>query len=188
MTSFEERLAKAKAAKEASREYRDVPVILDAGLGQLVDELRDELMVAQQEEAGDERLAQTFERSDALQAKLDAALEEAADQLVTLRFKELDSMAWADLKSRAPVRLGVDIDEQFGFNVDLVAVLASPICGFRVEDGTEHELTEEQWRDVFATISGYETTLVGDAIFDLNVATPARRLAAAKKAFATRQG
>lgn len=184
MTTFAERLAAAKAAPKPTR---DVDIILDAGLGQKLDELAAELIETRAEESADGRLAQTYERTAAVQEKLDAAKAEARDSIVTLRFTQLPAAQWAEIKSKSPVRLDSDIDRHYGFNADKAGVLASPLCGVRLErDGdevTEVPLTDDEWRDLFGAISGHEFGLIGDAHFELNEYGPANRVADLKKGF-----
>jgi len=180
LTSFAERLAAAKAAPKPTR---DVDVILDAGLGQRIDELAAELIETRSEEAADGRLAMTFERTAAVQEKLDAARAEAHDSIVTLRFTRMPAAEWAEVIARCPVRLDSDIDREYGFDADKAGVLASPLCGVRLEGDDEVPLTEDEWRDLFATITGYEAALISDAIFALNFWGPAQRVADLKKGF-----
>ena len=184
MTTFQERLAKAKAA---ARPTRDVDIVLDAGFGEKIDALRDELMVAQEAEASDQRLATGFPKSDALREKLDEVLQEAADMVVTLRFTQMHAPEWAEVTSRCPVRLDVDLDKHYGFNTDQIAVLGAPASGVRVEGDATYGLTEAEWRDLFDTITGHDVRRISDALFELNEYGPAQRLADAKKASATRR-
>lgn len=195
-----ERIAAAKKAKQEAPEVRDVDVILDGGgLATRIDELRDELMVAQQEEAEDMRLGTGFPKSDALQEKLDAAMLEAADQIVTLRFTQMPGPQWAEVVSRCPVRLDVDMDRHYGFNSDRATLLAAPLSGaWLEEDGGTSALSAGEWRDllghraddgtfVVGALAGSDLRRIGDAIFELNEYLPGQRLQAAKKAFATRR-
>lgn len=195
-----ERIAAAKDAKKAAPEFRDVPVILDdGGLAKLIDALRDELMAAQQEEAADLRLAAGFPKSNALQEKLNAALLEAHEQIATLRFTELPAPQWAEVVSRSPVRLDVDMDKHYGFNSDQATLLAAPLSGAWVEGEDTFALSAEEWTDMLGyrdeagefqqgAISGNELRRIGDAIFELNEFAPGLRLEQAKKAFATPRG
>lgn len=180
MTTFAERLAAANAAPKPTR---DVDVILDAGLGEKIDALAAELIETREEEAADGRLAKSFERTAKVQEKLDAAKAEARDSIVTLRFTRLPAAQWADVKAMSPVRLESDIDQHYGFNADKAAALASPLCGVRVEGDDEFALSEDEWRDVFAAISGHEFSLIADAIFEMNEFGPAQRVADLKKGF-----
>lgn len=183
--SFTERLAKAKAAP---RPTQDVEIILDAGIGDRIDAIRDELMLTQQEEAADLRLGQGFPKSDALQAKLDEAVSEAAGMVVTLRFTQMPAAEWAEVVARCPLRIDVEIDNKYGFDTDKIAALAAPLSGQRVEDGDLFKLADDEWRDLFDTISGNEIRRIADAIFYLNEFLPGKRLADAKKALAGRRG
>lgn len=189
MTTFAERLAAAKAAPKPTR---DVDVILDAGLGQLIDDLAAELVETRAEESADGRLAMTYTRTAAVQEKLEATKAEARDAIVTFRFTRLPAAEWADIKSRSPVRLDSDIDKQYGFNADKAGMLASPLAGVRLErdgdDIVEVGMTEDEWRDLFAAISGHELTLIGDAHFELNEYGPGQRLADLKKGFGGPRG
>jgi hypothetical protein len=180
VTSFAERLA---AAKAAPRPTRDVEVILDAGLGEKIDALADELIATRAEEAADDRLGQTFARTAAVQEKLEAAKAEARDSIVTLRFTRMPAAQWADVISRCPVRLESDIDKQYGFDADKAAVIGAPLCGVRLEGDDEVEVSDDEWRDLFATITGYEVACIADAIFALNFWGPAQRVSDLKKGF-----
>lgn len=184
VTTFQERLAKAKAAP---RPTKDVEIVLDAGLGEKIEELREELMMTQQEEAADQRLGRGFPKSDALQEELDGLLAEVADMIVTFRFTQMPAAEWAEIASRCPVRLDVPLDHQYGFNTDQAAVLGAPASGRRVEDGELYGLTEDEWRDLFDTISGAEIRRIADALFALNEYGPTKRLEDAKKVSAARR-
>ncbi len=184
MTTFAERLA---AAKAAPKDTRDVDIILDTVLARRVDALAADLTATRAEEAADGRLTQTYERTAAVQALLDAARAEAREAIVTLRFTQMPAMQYADVKAQCPVRLEADIDRYYGFNADKLAVISSPLCGVRLEqdgeDVSEVPLTDDEWRDMFASISGHELGLIADAIFDMNEHGPARRVVDLKKGF-----
>ena len=111
---------------------------------------------------------------------------------MTLRFTQLPAAQWADIKSQCPVRLDSDIDKHYGFNADKAGVLASPLGGVRLErdgeDVAEVPLSDDEWRDVFAAITGHELSLIADAHFELNEYGPASRVADLKKGFGGPRG
>ncbi|HEU5223433.1 MAG TPA: hypothetical protein VFU07_07105 [Candidatus Lumbricidophila sp.] len=179
MTTFSERLA---ASAEVARPTVDVQVTLDAALAARVEELQDALQAAQDAYTADPRLSATAEIKTAQEA-LDAVLEEAREALITLRFTRMDGDMWSELTSRCPARLDVDMDKVYGFNVNAVLALAAPLSGVLVEGDTVAEIPEADWRVLFKRLSGYELSLINDAIFSLNVWGPSQRVAELKKGF-----
>tara|TARA_R110002124_G_scaffold5003_5_gene31472 strand:+ start:1832 stop:2260 length:429 start_codon:yes stop_codon:yes gene_type:complete len=104
--------------------------------------------------------------------------------LWTLKFQELDGLDWANVIALNPLRPGVNIDRQFGYDYDGAAMTAAPLSGVRVTaDGTE-ALSSEQWKKLFKTLAGHDFTKVANAVWALNEINPMRRLAKAKKALA----
>lgn len=180
--SFIERLAARRAAETP---YKDVTIALDDDLASKRAELEAQLQIVRAN--ADERLAKSNDEEVELQRQLDALIEDAAESLVTFRFRRLPGLEWGEITARCPVRLGVDIDMRYGYNMHAATVMAAPKCGTRLEDDAEVPVTEEQWRDIFATISGYEMTLILDAIYELNEYGPAAQIAALKKVSAIRQ-
>jgi hypothetical protein len=188
--SFSEKLA---AAKAAPKDFRDVEVCLDADVSAERAELLTALEAARANP--DVRLA-SKSAPEMVQDKLDALLEIAADSLITLRFYRLSGPAWAECTHRSPVRLDVDLDMHFGYNMQRASMLAAPLCGVRVDGADEFPLlvtdatsgtpAVNEWADLFDTISGTELRLIESAIFDLNVLAPSNVIVQLKKELATR--
>jgi len=193
MTSFSEQLA---AAKAAPRDYRDVQIILDAGLSTKREALRISLEEARARAASDPRLGVVDEASVSIQAQLDDLVAASAASLVTLRFVRMDSATWSDIADRCPVRHDAPIDRQYGYNVNAACRLAAPLSGARlegdalvplvVEKGTTETPGVNEWADLFEAISGHEISQIIEAIFELNLYEPARRVDQLKKELATR--
>lgn len=196
MTSPSEQLAKAKAAKAADPNYQDVEVLLDAGLSRRREELEQQIKAAVHAAAQDQRLTSVNTAVEELKTELDTVLDEASSSIATLRFTELDSLEWGDISARCPVRLGVDIDQHYGYNMQAATVMAAPKCGGWLVDGevvplvvknaSDGQPAVDEWADLFATISGGDFASIQDAIFNLNVYGPSLAKAELKKALATR--
>lgn len=180
--TFEERLAARKAAETP---HRDVAIALDDDLAQKRADIEQQLQIVRA--SADQRLAKTNEEEIALQRQLDELVEASADSLVTFRFRRLSGLEWGEITARCPVRLGVDIDMRYGYNMHAATIMAAPKCGVRIDGDAEVPVTDEQWRDLFEMISGYEMTQILDAIYELNEYGPAARIAALKKVLAIRQ-
>lgn len=187
MTSFSAHL---EAAKAAPRPTRDVQILLDAGLSDQRESLREELENARAIASMDQRLTSVDTAVEAVQEKLDAILESSADSLVTLRFTRMPGDQWAEVTARCPVRLGAEIDLKYGYNMHGVCKLAAPLSGVRVDgdDLVPLVVTPEsnEWADLFATVGGHEFGLIASAIYELNEWEPAARMAQLKKELATR--
>lgn len=114
------------------------------------------------------------------------------DQLTMLKFAELPATQWADIGAANPVRPGVVIDAQYGYNIHSACRVAAAVSGVRVEDDVDVPLAVErdktgrvissEWDDLFEVISGHEFGLIADAIWELNEWGPQLRLGEAKKA------
>lgn len=194
MSTFSERLA---AAKNAPRPFRDVQVILDAGLSEQREELRKALVAAKAEASGDERLSGGINpRVAEVQEKLDAVLDASAESLVTLRFTRMSGDEWSEVTARNPLRLDVPIDRHYGYNMNGVCRSAAPVSGARLEGdeliplevvrGTAGAPAVDEWSDLFGTIGGHEMGLIIEAVYELNEWEPAHRIDLLKKGLATR--
>jgi len=115
--------------------------------------------------------------------------------LYLFRFKQMDSFEWASACDRNPARLGVRIDMQIGYNLRSLTKDVAPLCGVRVDGDTEVQLRVDpvdlkqpkrrrvdEWSDLFDRIDGATFQRITDAIWGLNVVTPAQAVEAAKKA------
>ena len=105
-------------------------------------------------------------------------------ELVTLVFARADGKAWAGECARYPMRLGVKIDEAYGYDFHRVVMAISPTTGKQLVDGVESVLTEEQWQGIYAegVLSGHDFEKIADAVWALNEWGPQSRVAALKKA------
>jgi len=188
MTSPSEQLAAAKAAQEQNRPFRDVTVLLDAGLAEKRDELREQLAAAKAEVARDKRLSAGDPPAIVeLQEQLDAILVESEASLQTIRFVKATPTFWANVTASCPVRLGAPTDEHYGYNMTRATQLVAPKCGGWLVDGEVLPLADDaEWADLFETISGGEFAEMESAVFDLNVYGPAVARAALSKELATR--
>jgi hypothetical protein len=69
-----------------------------------------------------------------------------------------------------------------GYNLDEVAKAAAKINGVRVTDDGEEPISEDEWEQLFTSLSGHDVKRIRDAIWLLNEYGPAQGLALAKKA------
>lgn len=180
MSSFSERLS---AAKEAERPTREVMVCLDTAISEKRAVLQAELEAARN--PVDARLSMAPDE-EVIQSKLDELNELTGDALVTLRFTRLSGAEWSEIAARCPVRLDVPIDRQYGYNIHAACRVAAPLSGVVVDGESVEKISDEEWSDLFSTISGHEFGLIVDAIYALNEWEPASHVAQLKKELATR--
>lgn len=173
MSSFEENLARAKAAP---KKFHDVVVAFDSDVSERRVELEQQIIEASR----DVRLAS--DPAAALKSELDELLESEQESLTTFRFYRMSGKDWVELTARNPLRLDAPLDAQYGYNFHGACKMAAVRSGFVLEDGeTETELTAAQWDDVWETLSGAEVTLLVDGIWELNEWGPAARIQDLKK-------
>ena len=183
MSTFAEVLA---AAKAAPRPFRTVQVLLDTDLSEKRAALEIELEAAKAADANDQRMSAPATANE-VQERLDALTDEAKGSIITLKFTRLPGNQWAELTARCPVRIEAPIDLQYGYNMHKACTLAAPINGVLLDDDdAESKLSDEEWDDLFSTISGVDFGQIIDAIYAVNAYDPAVRLNALKKALATR--
>lgn len=193
MKDFNARLAKAKAKP---RPHRDVPVCLDDELAEHRAAILKEIEAAKQIDASDQRLAGPNDAAVApLRERLAAIEADAAESLLTLRFRRLPGNEWAALTLHHPPRPEVAVDRQWGYNIDSLCGAAAAhhsddgtAYGFRVEtddDGNETEIPMDvaTWADLFSVLSGSDVEDVRDAIWAINEHEPANRLDGLVKGF-----
>lgn len=184
MTSFNERLA---AAKARPRPHRDVKVYLDADLGRQQYELNRQLEAAKKADEADQRLGSPNVRTDEVLARIADIADAARDAIVMLRFRRMDGHAWADLTSKHPARTDVPIDMRYGYNYDAVSGAAAVTSGrlIELENGEEIEVELEPtaWLDLFTELAGADVERIRDAIWTLNEYEPAQHLDALVKGF-----
>jgi hypothetical protein len=168
----------------------DVQILLDAELA----EQRDALLAKLEEDDGDERLARSS-KTKKIRVELKMLELQAADALVTLRFRRLPGRVWGELADRFPPRAQVPIDRQFGYNLDGLCMAAAmyrrepdepggepgPAYGFRLEDGTEVPLSTEEWHELFDRVSGSDYRAIRDTVWLLNDFGPRQQREAAVK-------
>lgn len=185
MSTFEERLA---AAKAAPRKYKDVPVCIDEELAQEREKLLEALKEAQKQDKNDERLGAPNDAFSApIRERLDALAEAAQNALVILRFRRMDGDKWAEITSKHPARVEVPIDMHYGYNYDAACGAAAVYSGVRLEGDEEIPMTPVQWADLFTVIAGSDATQVRDAIWALNEFEPGKRLDALVKGYGAAQ-
>lgn len=193
MTTPSEQLKAAKAAQEAHRPFQDVMVLLDAGLAEKRDRLREQLDAARAEVARDQRLSAGEPPAvKELQEQLDAIMVESEASLQTIRFLKATPTFWADVTARCPVRVGSPVDEHYGYNMTLALQFVAPKTAGWLIDGeivplvVDKATETDEWADLFATISGGEFAEMESALFELNVYGPALARAELVKELAAR--
>lgn len=100
----------------------------------------------------------------------------------SLRFFRMDGLEWADVCDRHPMREGVPLDANYGYNLRSATPDAAERSGKWLIRGETVEVTAEQWAKIFKTQSGSVIKRIGDALFNLNQWLPDMAVAAAKKA------
>jgi hypothetical protein len=168
----------------------DVQILLDAELA----EQRDALLAKLEQDDGDERLARKSKAAK-VREQLDELERAAADALVTLRFRRLPGRLWGELAMKFPPRPEVALDRLYGYNVDGLCMAAAmyrrpakeggepgPAYAFRIEDGAEVPLTNEEWFTLFDVVSGSDFRAICDVVWLLNDYGPAEKREAAVKA------
>jgi hypothetical protein len=183
MSTFEDRLNFAKD----NRPHRDVTVLLS-------DEKSNEraLLMEKLESTLDDRRLAAASPHDAIRARI-AEIDESS-VVDMFRFKLLPGDVWSRLTTANPARVEVPVDRRYGYNFDAVCDAAAQYVdangtayGVRVEGDTEVPMIVEkktldypnprnQWRELFAAISGHEMEKIRDAIWELNEYEPQVRL------------
>ena len=102
--------------------------------------------------------------------------------LHTLRFKQMDGLAWATAGDQHPPRADVAVDRRYGYNLRALVLAVVPATGVRVEDDAEHELSAAEWGELFAILPGAMVGRICDAVWGLNEYLPEQEVEAAKKA------
>jgi hypothetical protein len=105
--------------------------------------------------------------------------------LTTFRFYQWSGIQWAEEADNHPIRPGVIIDANYGYNLRSLCRAAAKETGRRVDDdGAEHTLDPEQWDKLFRHEAGAPVQDLCDAIWRLNEGGPAAEIDAARKASA----
>lgn len=181
MPTFAEKLAAARAA----RPHKDVQVVLDGAISAEQERLEADLETV---DHGDVRLG-VKSKSEEIQERLDEIAAESADSLETIRVVRLPGRDWSNLTSKCPVRPDVPIDRHYGYNYDAACEAAvryrdpktNEVFAFRLEDGEPVEVTDDEWAELFAVLSGSDISKIRDAVWSLNEYDPAQRLDALVK-------
>lgn len=186
MTDFDALLDDAEAEETPTL---TVSVCIKASVAKKRAGLMKALEVARKDDAAemeaDKRLgapgAVVDTRTKAAQAELDAYEDEARSALVTIRFTRMEGGKWTRLVSANPMRLGIAIDERYGYDYDTVSELAARETGRRIDDDGEHEITPEQWDRLMPRLSGHDVGLIRNAVWVLNEWEPAQHIDALVK-------
>lgn len=121
-----------------------------------------------------------------------------AGELVTFEFEKLHAKAWLDLVALHPPRSGSSTDVNIGFNVHSLAP-EYPVESVRIvetepapddtPEGVEpeviehlHEVTEEDYRDMFSVLDAIHIDTIATVLWSLNVLQDRLAVAAARKA------
>lgn len=103
--------------------------------------------------------------------------------LTKFRFYQWAGYQWAEESDRHPVRPGVLLDLRYGYNLRSLGLACAKQTGRRVDsDGTEHELTPEQWDTLWRNLPGASVLTLCDAVWALNEHNPREAVDAARKA------
>ncbi len=103
-----------------------------------------------------------------------------ADEVVTLKFTELEPRAWAQCTMENPPRPDVELDQSFGYNLLASAEVAARINGVVVDGDTETAPTPAQWAAILESLDGAGHQAIVDAVFLVNEHAQIKRLAEAK--------
>ena len=104
---------------------------------------------------------------------------EVGGELVKLTFRPIWGGEWADIVALHEPRPGSTTDAAVGYNTEAVA-LDYPVDAVTVDGETP---SIEDWRELLSVISGVGRRNIGTVLYGLNHIEPAKRLAAAGKAF-----
>lgn len=107
-------------------------------------------------------------------------------EVVSMIFVQADGKFWAETTARYPMRVGVKIDQAYGYNFHAVVMAVSPKTGRQVVDGVEVVLSEKQWQGIYAdgVLAGHDFGRIADTVWGLNEWEPQRRVGELKKALA----
>ena len=105
------------------------------------------------------------------------------DQLLALKFTELDGDSWATCTMAHLPRKGVALDQAFSYNITAAAKDACVLSGVLVDGDDERELSVEQWAKLWRTTDPQGRQSITDAVFAVNEHAQLARLDAARKGF-----
>lgn len=185
---FNERLAAAtKRVEEKGRPFEIVTVALDEDISMRIRELEEELE-AEKQKPQDGRLSKKSPMVK-LTEQIEQVKAEYADALVDLKFTRMLGADWGDITITNPPREDSLPDRAFfGYNFHAVTRLAAVRSGVLLEDGVEQTLTDQQWDELFALLSGKDHENVANAIYRLNEGDTARAVEVGKALRAAANG
>lgn len=166
---FSDKLAKAKQSREEQGPpTRTVTVTLDQDVSTRLADLEEKLEVEKQKPL-DGRLSKKSPLA-LLQEEIETVKAEYVNTLVDLKFSRMEGTGWNDLTIVNPPREDSLPDKLiFGYNIHAVTRAAAVVSGVLVEDdGSERELTQQQWDDLFVLLSGKDNEKIANAIYALN--------------------
>ncbi|WP_416394223.1 MULTISPECIES: hypothetical protein [unclassified Curtobacterium] len=166
--AFEDRLkAATKRVEEKGRPSKIVTVTLDSEVSDKLQELEARLEDEKQKPQ-DGRLAKKSPIALLLE-EIEQVKAEFEGTLVDLKFTRMLGPDWGDITIVNPPRDDSLPDRVvFGYNFHAVTRLAAIRSGKLLEDGEEKTLTEDQWNELFALLSGKDHENVANAVYTLN--------------------
>lgn len=197
MSKLGDRLNKAKSAP---RPQRELTVLIDQDLIERRDELVARLQAIPAVEASDERLAEADPNQpqrDAIIAEMAKLDEESEDALLELQITKAIGSDWSATAAKYPPRDKVILDNNWGLDLHgLVQNEGYRWIQYRDGDTWKHfEYNEgegdydpvDEWKDLCEVISGFDSTRIANAVFDLNVWGPQQRRDSLGKVLASKR-
>lgn len=120
-------------------------------------------------------------RSDAAEKAFREHESQVQKSLVTLKFKRIDGEKWTSITRAHPMRVDVDLDRHYGYNLDAASKHAARVSGVRVDGDDEVPLTDTQWDRLFGCLAGHDFGQIVDTIWTLNEWAPAQHIEALVK-------
>jgi hypothetical protein len=194
MSSTDEKIAAAKAARVQAPIFRDVFVTLDTTLYAQREQIQKDLDRAAAErdgivEAASQTLAldpdtkQIDARIKRLEKELAGLDESERDTLMQFRVYKAPGDAWVDFVSAHPARIDSPMDRGCGYNVPDGTKDYVVEHGRVVDGGAEEPLTVEQADEIWPLIGGSQFEELADTVYGLNVAEPRNRVERLKNSF-----
>lgn len=188
--SFDEKVARAKAAQEQAPAHKDVPVSLDSPLteerGRVLGELgtlgkeRERVLAQEQRLTMAPDTSSIDARMNELGERLKQIDELDQENLITVRLYRHRGGDWLDLVAGHPPRLNSAMDRQLGYNVN-TGTIAALVSHGRILDGDEELVRDDTtWITLTELLSGGEFVKLANAVCDLNFVDAQNRTAALK--------
>lgn len=175
--SLTERIAATNPTKPR---FIDVKVSIDAELSEQREALEAELKAAKEKDT-DRRQGQVDPTIE-IQERIDALEAQESGQLLTLRFTKLSGLEWTELATAHTARPKAGIDASVGFNYPKVCTLAAETNGVLVDGDDITPIKSGEWKELWASLSGFDVGRIFESIWTLNVAIHAGRLSRLGKA------